>query len=727
MSVPLFAKMQNKVSQYNIHLSKDVSSYLKSFMSNVYNQFGKGKETEFEARFKIGDGMNESMFNRIKSVLEKDLYYSKKSNALSYIDILQDDIRRHRDNKGNVVKYEKKTELYKSFINIDKTTIKFSLSKEVPLDTRYTKSLFTRKRDRNTYSFKNLFNIDLSIIEISNDDNIDTKYELEVEFLSPEFIMDMKNVFLPIKYILNIIYPDKLSYADKKYEALVREEYVSLFNDKRQQYQKENFIFENKPINIKLEDIKTLNHSVTNKLNGVNFFLFYSALFEEIYLLNHSSFEILCSAKFQNDALIQGELYKENGKYTLYIFDVLFVDGKNITNKVHPDRCKLFEKYVNGFNNAIDNSNKKDLISLEFKKFYGILPSENNMYDNLINCKNSLKKDKNGEIDYEINDGFIFTPLNEPYRNKKTYKYKFPETMTIDFLVKLKSSDTENTKYFNLFVYNQNNEIVPFKTNDKKEYLMKCNKNDHPELYNEIKDDMIVECAFDSKNDYFYPYRIRFDKVKPNFYKVAEDTFSDIIYPITINDLEQEFLKIFKPSSSSYQKDMSHVYSKLSPSLQRTPRSPKKLSPEYKPEEQKQPYLFTPKSPLLPPGKEEYIDIPNGNLKVELNTLLEGVLFAVSPEYRDYDKENRYKMLIVAIEYIMYTLREEINIDNLAERFNVKIYELKETSSENKYKIHKSSLNQNNNIVYIVKKMEEEGVKYQVIGYTRNNREFYAF
>jgi hypothetical protein len=698
----------SKTEKYNILFSDEKHNNISKLLDIIKdeNEENENEENELEIRFQ---SLSYNQFEKIKNTIENDKLFINKSNIKTKLDILLNDtgigdnIRHEKDLNNNTIRYQIKDNIYNFHLDLEKSKIKFSFSKEININPNIVaknKVLLMRNKDRTRYDFE-IFKIDLTIVDtydINKNTNFKT-YEVEIEFnLNYEKDLYM-NFYISLIYILKILYPEKIGYLfiDKDYENKHREAYKKIFtrnNQFPQFYNKpNNFILENKPKNFKLEDINTFNHSITNKLNGVNFFLFYSYDKNSLCLINHSTIEILGKDKkeeLEGNIVIQGELFKENGKNTFYIFDVLIINDNSVINLNHKDRCKSFEPLLHYFNDCINNQNRIQLV-LEYKKFYGFLPSENNFYENLINCKNSLKKDyQDKSIDMEINDGFIFTPLNKPYINSETYKYKFPETMTIDFLVRL-TNKSDKTKYYDLYVYNERKESVKFMYKNRN-YTMRCSSES--ELFNLISDNMIVECKYDKTNNLFVPYRIRYDKILPNFYRVANDVFNDILNPITINVLEDLFKKSFYKESNILRKEV-------------------------------------PKSSYI---QVKTISIEN-TLQVELKDILECVLYSVSPEYRNintkYNKTEIYKSAIsIFKESSNNILSEETsNLTLLAKNFNIKIYILKSTKLETekliskKYEILNESENVSENILYIVK----NGNLLSVLGYKVGKYEVFIF
>ena len=689
----------SNVKPFSIFYSQDKSENIKKLIKIIETK-GYSKENELEIRFQ---SLEYNQFEKIKNTIENDKLFINKENIKTNVDILfndtgvGDNIRHEKDMNNNTIRYQIKENIYNFHFDLEKSKIKFSFSKEININSNIVvknEVILKRYKDRTKYNF-GIFTIDLTIVDtqdIKKNKKFKT-YEVEIEFnLSYEKQL-YDHIYMSLVYVLKILYPGKLSYIDQEYENKYREIYRKMFTRKEGQFPQfnnkpANFILENKPKNFKLENIDTFNHSITNKLNGVNFFLFYSYDKNVLCLINHSSIDILgkdIKGNLNGNIMIQGEVFDNNGKKTFYIFDVLMINDNSVINLNHKERCDSFSPLLDYFNDCINIQNGKNL-TIEFKKFYGFLPSENNFYENLMNCKNLLKTDENNKIDMEINDGFIFTPLNKPYINNETYKYKFPETMTIDFLVKPKGRITsDNAKYFDLFVYNEQKNLIEFNHKYKKFY-MKCEPSEL--LFNEIQFNSIVECKYDKVNNFFTPYRIRYDKIMPNFYRVANDVFNDILNPITIYILEELFKKKFY-------KDV--VKSSIkSPHIQI-----KKISVKH-------------------------------TLQVDLKDILECVLYSISPEYRninsEYNKSEIYKSAISHFQKGSDIINEDTsNLTLLSKNFNIKIYILKsivqDESLTNNYEILNESENVSDNILYIVKDINS----VSILGYKVGKYEVFIF
>lgn len=706
---------------------------LKSFILNAKQSQG----AECEIRFQ---NLSQNSFEQIKNYIEIDKYFTSKKDTKSVSEILDNDIRIEKFGEPNTKDYKEvfqsKREIKSMKMNFNKIPIKFNLSRESiiqPFSVKKT-PILTRIKYRTSYTFDQYY-IDFTYVE-----SIDNKYnkksisfEVEIEFKNNKNI-DEQSIIIPIKYILKLLKPDRFSFMDELSEQSIRKDYISSIpfsNNTRPDY-----IYENKPINFKLDYIEKFNHSITNKLNGINFFLFYDNLKNNFYFINHSTVEYLgkdTTNKLNGKFLIQGELYhdKNLNKYFYYIFDTLIVDSQKVINEFHKTRLDKFFPYINIIDESIFYSNKH--IQVHYKNFYGINeidlnnPNDNH-YNHLIQCLNSLSKDRNGNIDMEINDGFIFTPLDKPYINKETYKYKFPETMTIDFSVIYK--ETKNNYYvYNIFTYNENKQLVPFKSN---QYVMICDRNSY--LCNQIKNKYIVECFFDKNQNVFTPYRIRYDKVLPNFYDVANKVFFDIMNPITLKNLEDSFKNKFSTvishpviQPSLKESDILDLSSKKSsPKSGQSDKIPRKkvVNVFTTPDEDDKAIVQDIASQLIPKTSPIYIEIENVSLAVKLETVFECVLFSVSPEYRiltQKDEKKRDLMFQTALEH--FNDNEKIrDIEYLSESFNIQIYILNKEGDKFRV-INKTGKGNNNNKLYIVDKQQT----YEVLGYNENGYDVFIY
>lgn len=146
------------------------------------------------------------------------------------------------------------------------------------------------------------------------------------------------------------------------------------------------------------------NYYITDKIDGKRTILYLSNA--NSYSVNDALIEL--NIKTKDICILDTEMYE--GDY--YIFDVMVYNGENITEKPFEERIDFFDKFKN-----LQNIKTKTFIKLN------------------DNYKKQIKEFKNDKKNYEV-DGIIFTPVIGEYNTMKVYKYKPPEQLTIDFLIK---------------------------------------------------------------------------------------------------------------------------------------------------------------------------------------------------------------------------------------------------------------------------------------------------
>lgn len=167
----------------------------------------------------------------------------------------------------------------------------------------------------------------------------------------------------------------------------------------------------------------------------------------------------------------------------------------NILDVEYTDKINLFDILI--YNNQ----------DVRFQSFFDRYSLLNDFEYNIIKYNTDYEN-----ITYSDDcDGIIFTPINNVYKNSNTYKYKPLDQLTIDFKVNNNS----------LEVIDNDGNLIHFSDCD-----------DTFDKYNNT----IIECKWDNK---FIPYRIRDDKINPNYIKVAEDVMDDIKNPFDLNDIKK--------------------------------------------------------------------------------------------------------------------------------------------------------------------------------------------
>jgi hypothetical protein len=544
-------EMKKKTEDKKLRPGTEQTKMVKSFLQNC-EKGGNEQNNEIEIRFQ---SVNAEMFEMLMTAIETDKYYVRKEIQETFTKYYSQNYRIEFSLDKKPLLCQQKRELNYYHLNFSKQCVKFSLCKEYTIHSTKTPNIAAvskcmkqleecgiRKKKRATYYYRN-FKIDMTHIINTN------SFEIEVEF---ENVPSYQHVFIILKYILFSIYPTRLSFLGIESETRVRKSYQELFQSSCAEKEEVsvNYVWENKCKNLKLHYTDILNHSITNKLNGVNYFLFFCLDDYSLYLINYTVVEWIGelnrdTVTFCQSFILQGELYQNK----LYLFDLLFFQGTNCTKWTHVKRHQMLQNFVDSVQKAIQNSNITNF-QVECKQFFGVSGNDVSLSDTVVNIKECIKilsRDETNNIDMEENDGLILTPLNESYFNQTTFKFKFPETMTIDFSIEKQQNDD----IYNIYVYDEKRELVPF-TYSNKQYKMKCDS--HNKLQHLLQNGQIVECKFNSSENVFVPIKIRHDKLYPNYIYVATDVFEDILNPLTL----EAFLNYLVQSINNSQ-DKSHV------------------------------------------------------------------------------------------------------------------------------------------------------------------------
>jgi ubiquitin C-terminal hydrolase len=263
-------------------------------------------------------------------------------------------------------------------------------------------------------------------------------------------------------------------------------------------------IKEAKPKNLKRYhawDILNLKngYTVTNKLDGERMIVIAipGGPLKGIFAFNKRRVIRLSLNERLLDMVLDTEWY--NDKF--HVFDCMRQNGQLITQLTHGERLERARGIVTQLKEV-------ECLSIVMKEFFPAREAVPLLH----------------RIDYEENDGLIFTP-NEKYNSDSIYKWKFPEKMTIDFQVQLKQPMT-----YHLYVYTKGNRMIPFYIDREKGVIATYRGQ-------QLREGGIYEFGY--KDDQFVLYRERQDKSLPNFINVATDVWADITNPLTQNELSR--------------------------------------------------------------------------------------------------------------------------------------------------------------------------------------------
>ncbi len=553
-------------------LERFASSLLKENLSNQEIEFRLGQTVYNGVKKNFKPGVTELQFKQTINSFKKNNipYTERRDKVLTFNDNIRCTI--FKDENGKTINLWERKIKGKSFdTDMKLITVRLATATEFKLTSNQPKVedyILLRSRERISFKF-DTFAIDLTIVK---QQDIIT-YEAELEFTTiPKVFSDLIH---PLKTFLSNIFPNYISLMGAQEYDTIRDYYLQTKGNNREPNAK-NVTWSN------VKDMK--NYSVTNKLNGVGYNLFFCkpvrGIGGGIYLINSS-------IKYQNQpgfvmkksgnefyhkfdgTILQGELFKN----IFHLFDSIKINHKNITEYIHSERIKQV-------NFLIDHINRIEKF-IEIKRF---IYTGNLAQDTLAIIQ--YIQDKYKENALEDNDGFMYTPVDKTFYNTIALKYKFASTMTIDFKVK-NMKIVDDKKVFDIYSYASNSNQTTY------DILFKGSRNfalDNPvlevdqnnELFDSITNDLVIECLFDKSRKVFLPTRIRFDKDLPNYISIAENTFDDIMQPIELNEL----IKIFdKTNSTSGYESMLNKFENnlhITSPIKKTPikaNSPKNIIP----------------------------------------------------------------------------------------------------------------------------------------------------
>ena len=410
--------------------------------------------------------------------------------------------------------------------------IKISVAYESPPDETIEPKNYKLKRikDRTSYIEDN-FQIDITKI----DENGEKRTEVELEVIDSK-IFNVDTFEEKIISIYNIMTDNSdivLSFLNQKIADKISNEVATIYP------------FLSRPRDLLIKDMTKdgllQDYTVSVKADGLQkLMIFYN---NQIWLFSPKDDDINKSLFFLseyqnsswNNTILIGEwVSKENHDYNhdyLYLpFDTLIYNNRDTRSEDYITRLSYL---TNFYDNLVNNT-------YITKKLIFIYNNNETSFYQATNQALDAEK----EVKYET-DGLIFTPIKSPYitsgqrlssRNQKdrilskyhdVCKYKPPEKLTIDFLVKKDGLYTKEGKFkgTNYQPFNNTNYVIEDK------YLNK-----------------IVE--FEPKiiegNIIYHPLRIRIDKNYPNKLKQVLDNWNLVHNPITEKTMRGENIQLMR-------------------------------------------------------------------------------------------------------------------------------------------------------------------------------------
>ena len=476
----------------------------------------KGGEIELEARIQGYIQMHQ--YNRLRKELEKE----KRGKEEEEIETTQYKGGIRKNERGGEVEWERKT---KENVDIREIGVRIGISREEKIGREERKEareiVVIRKKKRESYYVIENWRIDMTEVrEIPYNDKGEKErerkiYEVEIEWIGKREIRnkDIEQLIGEIIRIKMIIDGTEIFMSLNEKNDIIRE-----YNNSLQLGG--NFIKfpPTKPIDLHYKDLTYENmivnkYSITAKADGYRKILMINK--HGCYFITNDINKISNpNPKWKNlNIIIDTELVDD----TLYIFDVLLYQNKIVADIADLQQRLGYAEIIVKTLNTIQTSKTK--LNIKIKKFVYFSNFEEF-------SKGILRIIDNAEFP---TDGLIFTPINVPYfasnNQPSIKKWKPIDDLTIDF-------EIIDTPPF-IGVKDNQNKIVPFDgTKDNKITSENVDID-----YKNYHIGQIVEFKWNPDNKLFYTYRLRSDKIEPNFINIAFDTFSLIINPISLDTL----------------------------------------------------------------------------------------------------------------------------------------------------------------------------------------------
>lgn len=485
--------------KYKFDISKAVSN-------------NKNQNIEIELRFR-GD-LNDENIDSLTEFLTENDYQESKSFTVDYIST-NEPLRISKEENGKYYETSKSNILNSKFQK-DNYSMKLSVNREVRKEVKEKPLIVNemiRHKDRTTFTKDNL-QVDITRVK-ENDLN---RIELEIEVVDA-------NQF-------NFDNFDSLAAAIfETISSSSKDVIIQFFSKALSGVESDNlrtvYPYISKPRDLKIQDLTNDGilrpFAISLKADGVQKFLLLHS--GGVFFIDNSTVKKIDSRKFASPSLYVGEYIESNNLYLP--FDTIVFQNKNVRNENYLTRYD-FCSHIN---------------KMKLKNIY---ISEKPIYTYESNVKSfneTITKVYKTADKSEFNiDGLIFTPIKSGYvadgQNQKRLdkrvlgsyndvcKYKKPEDLTIDFLVKdnsLWSYDTSSRDKLKRPWFMNSDNI------SKETFLVDKWKNKVVEFGPRVTD---------NGNVIYKPTRIRSDKEYPNKLEVAQSLFKLRKDPIRKETLE---------------------------------------------------------------------------------------------------------------------------------------------------------------------------------------------
>lgn len=499
-------------------------------IGELLNQYNEDDELEIRVgyyqKFRFVPSISKWVFNKlIRMYTNAPEYHVQRKGMEIYY--LPDGVRQRIYDDGTIETIKKER---KDIVNLQKEGIRIALSSEKP--ARQVKELPEKALDRIRYTFTHqsgLFKLDISRDEKQASGRIE--YQYEAEFIR-------KPSYNEVMGLLNFLKNQMATFRHEHFIIQQLNGYFSREIGRRRLDRNSPFVQFIKPISIKRYNIPFLHeYVVLNKMDGIGYILFFSKV--GAYYINNTDISsyLKVSPPELIGTIVIGEYMPKYKSFSA--FDTLFFRNRDVRSE------NLLTRY--GYLDSVSRLIKHSSFIVK-KLFY-----KSNLEKNITEAFKYADK----KFDKEDVDGVVFSPLNKPYYSKLHYKWKPIELSTIDFV----PVQTSNNEYM-LYAYGpgpdkplllfQGSKTFPFSGRTS------LSKQEIAEVTDKGRLDPATVVEFQFKNGKFVPYRLRSDKINPNFIKVAESIWDDINNPIAKDELIELSKYVIDPTE-----DISKVSEKV--------------------------------------------------------------------------------------------------------------------------------------------------------------------
>jgi mRNA capping enzyme len=583
------------------------SHQIQSLKTLLQQQLKVKGQTEFELRIKKINPSNRKQFLLFSDLEIRRLYHqcAKDSSKIDFIEDIvyskskQDDIVYRKIVYKGTTSYQTKYKPKGWILDVPFVSkLKFDISRDgdseqkrldpgmLPLtNVRFAKAVEgdlsekeyqnlakpeqVRKRQRSIYHYRPGVQVHLTkITNLNNSTDSFTEIEVEVDVQN---ITEARSLLMTIKPIFSLLFPSIYCYYSfEKFQS------DQLFHIPSY------LISSRRPVNIQERHYtpRLLNYAVTNKLDGVEYKLWFQKRSEErmdIILFNDVQVRFIQSLPFciENDLPLFKCEVVDGIKPQIYIFDSS-TSSNDVYNFFNNGPLVQRLSEAHRIVDFVVEEMKKRNLNMDFSlsvKHFEFLKS----YDSsgLVLAIRQLTEYMVREFGLnqieDANDGIIFEPI-ESNLHLDTLKWKFPSKVTIDLQMKKRQGTSFQTPgdSYDLIVRNGTvfNFLAPGSTSNRLQDRTYATVSFSPSqtvfgMDSSQLSGLIGEFGYDMKTSSFILHRIRWDKEFPNAYKVVEETFHDILYVKTLPHVLSQIKKIesFEGSIVSFQK-ISETYRK---------------------------------------------------------------------------------------------------------------------------------------------------------------------